>query len=190
MSARRTLAMLSLLACSACRHPIVPPESGVAGLSGAASVYTLANLHPDPRSETFSAANLQYLSLIPVCSEVALLQAWASSLQFEVKATGKRYWYVDHQASGEPFEQHLARYFGRACPQAELDALTPLEKDAVKRGVVVKGMRKQAVVLAIGYPPARDTPTLEFPRWRYWNASNSYFTVTFDRDGVVEDIFQ
>jgi hypothetical protein len=190
MRGRRTPAVLvSLLACGACQHPIVPPESGVDGLAGAAKVYTLANLHPDDRSETVSAANLQNLGLIPLCSEVVLLQAYAGSLQFEVAATGKRYWFLDHRASGEPFAKHLARYFGRACPQAELDALTPAEKDAVRRGVVQKGMRKQAVLLAIGYPPARDTPTLEMPRWRYWSASNRYFTVTFDGDGVVEDVF-
>jgi hypothetical protein len=189
MSGRRTLAAILLLACSACRHPIVPPENEVVGLAGATKVYTLANLHPDDHSETISAANLQYPGLIPVCSEVILLQAYAGSLEFKVAATGKQYWYGDHRASGEPFEKHLARYFGRACPEAQLDSLTPFEKDAVRRGVVLKGMRKQAVILAIGYPPARDTPTLEMPRWRYWSASNQYFTVTFDVDGVVEDVF-
>ena len=99
------------------------------------------------------------------------------------------YSYVEHPASRpQPFGENLARYFGPACPQAELDALTPLEKDAVRLGVVKKGMRKQAVILAAGYPPLRDTPSLDLTTWRYWISRTRYFTVKFDQKGVVEGV--
>ena len=187
----RSCARLVLLValCSGCRHWIVPPENAVEGLSGAAKVYTLTDLHVDDRSGTISSANLQYPILVPVCAEVGLLSAYPGALQFRVTATGQEYWYVEHQAGGGvPFDQQLAKYFGRACPQAELDALTPQEKEGVRLGVANRGMRKQAVILAMGYPPARDTKSLELPYWRYWSASNRYFTVVFNDAGAVEDI--
>jgi len=188
-SRARLLVLVAALG-GGCRHWIVPPENAVAGLGGGSGkVYTLTDLHVDDRSATLSSANLQYPLLVPVCSEVALLSAYPGALQFKVLATGAEYWYVDHAAgAGVPLGEQLARYFGRACPQAELDALTPQEKESVRLGVVTRGMRKPAVVLAMGYPPARDTRSLDLPYWRYWSASNRYFTVVFDDAGVVEDV--
>ena len=177
---------LVLVALAGCRHTIEPPELAVTGLGGAPKVYTLTNLHA--LDDKVSAANFQYPGLIPVCSEVSLLTAMDKYLQFRVAATGQEFWYNYHSAAGEPFPDHLAHYFGRACPEAELAALTPDERDAVARGVVHEGMRKPAVLLAIGYPPTRDTRTLELPTWRYWTTSNHYFTVVFDDDGRVEAV--
>ena len=54
--------------------------------------------------------------------------------------------------------------------------------------VVMKGMRKPAVILAVGYPPKRDTRTTELAVWRYWVSRMRYFTVQFDEKGVVEKI--
>jgi len=191
MTRKRALSLVLLVGlCSGCRHWIVPPEKAIAGLSGGGpTIYTLTNLHVDDRSGTLSSGNLQYPLLVPVCSEVTMLSAYPGALQFKVSATGGEYWYVDHRAGGGvPFDQQLAKYFGHACPQAEITALTPQEKEGVRLGVANRGMRKPAVVLAMGYPPARDTPSLDLPYWRYWSASNRYFTVVFNEAGVVEDI--
>lgn len=185
MSSRRVVIAALIALCAACRHPMVPPEKAVAGMAGATKVYTLTNLHADERDKVVSAANFQYVGLIPVCSEITLLAADAETLEFKVGATGRTFTYQNHGAAGEPLDQNLARYFGAVCPRAELDALTPVEKEGVRLGVAKNGMRKQAVILAIGYPPLRDTRTLELPTWRYWSTSMSSFIVVFDDDGAV-----
>jgi hypothetical protein len=173
--------------CGACAHHFEPPESGVPGLAGATKVYTLTNLHPD--GTKMYSANFQQPGLIPVCTEVTLLRVYDDWMTFKVNATGTEYAYVEHPASApEPFGENLARYFGSACPRAELDSLTPLEQEAVKQGVAKKGMRQRAVTLAIGYPSMRDTRTLELPYWRYWTSRVRFFMVTFDDKGVVEDV--
>ena len=182
----RLAALIAALALAACRHTIEPPESAVAGLREASPVYTLTNLHA--QEEKVSAANFQYPHVIPVCSRVTLLRALVDYLEFRVEASGKEYWYQNHEAGGEPFADHLARYFGPTCPEAELAALTPEEREAVQRGVVRVGMSKRAVVLAIGYPPRRDTRTTELPRWRYWTGSRSDFVVVFGDDDRVEAV--
>ena len=185
-----TRAVVSAVAlCAACKHaPTVPPTDVVPGLSGAAQVYTLTNLHPDDERVTLYTGNFQQPGLIPICSEVILTYADQWYLSFKVVATGTEYGYYEHPVAAEPLLTNAARYFGRACPQAELDALTPLEKDGVRLGVVKKGMRKQAVILAAGYPPLRDTPKLDAPTWRYWISRMRYFTVKFDDKGVVQAV--
>ena len=98
------------------------------------------------------------------------------------------YGYYDHPAAAEPLLQNASRYFGRDCPQAAIDALTPVEKEGLRLGIAKKGMRKEAVILAIGYPPLRDTPALDVKTWRYWSSRWRYFTVTFDDKGIVEKV--
>ena len=92
--------------------------------------------------------------MIPVCSEVTLLAADQKSLTFKVDATGSDYTYVNHRRGrGAARRRTWLATSAATCPRAELDALTPLEKEGVRLGVAKKGMRKQAVILAIGYPP-------------------------------------
>jgi hypothetical protein len=80
----------------------------------------------------------------------------------------------------------VARYLGQACPQEALDALTPVEKEGLRLGIAKKGMRKEAVILAIGYPPRRAA--LKQLSWRYDLPYDRSFTVYFDDAGVVERV--
>lgn len=178
---------LAALLFAGCQHPIEPPEGLVPGLSGAPKVFTLANLHPGDDGKIW-AVNFQRGGLIPVCSEVTLRRALPDSVEFLVVATGSAYTYGDDEGSGESFRDNLARYFGRACPEAALAELTPEERDAVRRGVVEPGMRKPAVIFALGYPPLAYTRTLELPTWRYWIGDQRTLLVIFDDDGKVEGI--
>ena len=181
MGARLALAVLLL---SGCKTPVTPPESRVAGLAGATRVVTLTNLRAN--DGRVSAMNFQAPELIPLCSPVTFVNAYADQVEFKVD--GREYLYVNYDGNGEPFDQNLAHYFGRACPDAALAALTPKEREAVTQGVVKSGMRREAVILAIGYPPPRDTRTLELPTWRYWRTGMQSFLVVFDDDGRVETV--
>jgi len=183
---RDRIALLIAVLAVACRHTIEPTEAAVTGLPADTPVYTLTNLHAE--EEKVSAANFQYPDVIPVCSQVTLLKAKKDYLEFRVDETGREYWYQNHGAVGEPFADHLARYFGPVCPQAELAALNDAERDAVRAGTVQVGMSKEAVILAIGYPPKRDTRSTELPRWRYWSGSRADFIVVFGDDGRVEKV--
>ncbi|HTO69467.1 MAG TPA: hypothetical protein VMR31_06365 [Myxococcota bacterium] len=187
MSAR-TAALLLAVLCAACTHT-AKDASIIRGLSGPPKLYTLTNLHAFV--DRVYAANFQSEVLIPVCSEVELLRYRTpprAFMTFRVVATDKEYEYDDHGAAGEPLFDHLALYFGRDCPQARLDALTTDERKAVSEGVVRPGMRKDAVILAIGYPPKASTASLESKRWQYWHDRWKKFFVDFDDAGVVAKI--
>ena len=182
-------AMAMATFAAACKHAPPPaPTDLIPGLAGAAKVVTLTNLHPDEERVTLYSGNFQQAGLLPICSEVTLTWADPSYLSFTVNKTGTEYYYYEHPLAAEPLLQNASRYFGRACPQAAIDALTPVEKEGLRLGIAKKGMRKEAVILACGYPPLRDTPDLDSPTWRYWASRWRYFTVTFDAKGVVEKV--
>lgn len=187
MTARRLLLAIAVLA--ACKHaPEIPPTEAIPGLAGAQQVYTLTNLHPDEQRVTLYSGNFQQPGLIPVCSKVTLLRADPTYLSFKLDSTGTEYGYYEHAVAAEPLLVNAARYFGRACPQADLDKLTAVEKEGVRLGIAKLGMRKEAVILACGYPPLRDTRSLALPNWRYWSSRFRYFIVQFDDKGVVVDV--
>jgi hypothetical protein len=59
---------------------------------------------------------------------------------------------------------------------------TPTEKFNIKKGTVIDGMRKKAVLMAYGYPPESSTPSLDDSTWTYWVARISRTTLHFDGD--------
>jgi len=187
MRAHFALAVAAVLVV-ACSHAPTRPPTAMLGLSADGKVYTLTNLHPDEDRVTLYSGNFQQPGLIPICSEVTLTYADTSYLSFQVAATGKEYYYYEHAVAAEPLLINAGHYFGNTCPKDKLAKLTPLEKKGVEQGVPLKGMRKEAVVLACGYPPKRDTPSLEADTWRYWSSRMRYFTVDFDAKGLVEKV--
>jgi hypothetical protein len=48
-------------------------------------------------------------------------------------------------------------------------------------------MSRNAVLAAIGYPPAIGTPSLESNDWKYWDSRFTTFVVHFV-DGSVQEI--
>lgn len=58
------------------------------------------------------------------------------------------------------------------------------ERDAIMVGRVVKGMSRDAVIAAIGYPPQHQTPSLSVNDWTYWSNRFNRFIVHFRNDRV------
>jgi hypothetical protein len=175
-----TLALLAL-ACAGSGTP-----HAFDALVGSPGVVTLVNLHPDEGRARLFAVNYQQDGLIPLCSPVVLLERDDEKLVFDVTATGRRYEYYFHKAAAEPFPDHLARHFGTSCPDAR-ETLTGTDLEGVERGVALVGMSKEAVVLAIGYPPRHVTPSLDADRWVYWTNRFNRIAISFS-DGQVRAI--
>ena len=53
---------------------------------------------------------------------------------------------------------------------------------------VTKGMSREQVLMAVGYPVSSENPNLDAKVWRYWLSSFAEFRVTFDDRGLVTDI--
>jgi len=148
-------------------------------------VYTLTNLHPDEGRGRLYSVNYQQDGLIKVCSPVRIEEVSAKRMTFTVLSTGRRYEYIFHRMEREPVEQHIGRYFGPRCPTETLQGLDAADVAGVQQGHVYQGMTRQGVILAVGYPPARTTPTLDSDVWRYWTSRFNSLEVYFQNGRVV-----
>jgi len=151
-------------------------------------VYTLVNLHPDNVRSRLYAVNYQQAGLIPVCSQVELLELKRKVLRFRVIKTNRAYDYINHKAAAEPFADHLRRFFGPDCPAEEITALSEIDQQGVRRGQALMGMSKRGVAIAIGYPPRHVTPDLDLDGWMYWKNRFNRVRITFDENGYVSEI--
>jgi hypothetical protein len=140
---------------------------------------TLVNLHPDEAHKRLYSLNYQQEGLMPACTKVRILSVTHKAMTLEVG--GAKYEYAFHEATKEPIAQHLDRYFGTSCPKAKIDALTGINKRGFTEGRVLPGMTKDAVILAVGYPPQHATPKLDFSLWKYWR--NRFMTTQVHFDG-------
>ena len=69
-----------------------------------------------------------------------------------------------------------------------LDKLSNIDRKGIKEGKVYSGMTKQGVRVAIGYPAAHRTPSLEANTWIYWRNRFQTMAVEFDDSGKVTHI--
>lgn len=60
-----------------------------------------------------------------------------------------------------------------------------LEINAIKQGIIVPGMSKDAVLVSFGYPSPVDTPDLGSNIWVYWEGFSKKFIVEFDSKGLT-----
>lgn len=157
-------------------------------LVGRRGVYTRVNLHPDERNRRLYSLNYLREGLIPMCSEVRLEEITPEALTFRVVQTGRQYTYFFHSTLGGHLTSHLDRVFGTSCDAAALDAMGDLDRQGVVSGRVLVGMSKEAVVLALGYPPAHTTPSLDSDMWIYWISRSNRTKVLFDDGRVVQII--
>lgn len=70
--------------------------------------------------------------------------------------------------------------------KVNLDNFTQLEREHIKSGTVAVGMRKNAVVAAIGFPPQIATMNLDANQWTYWSSRWNKFKVDFKDDKVIK----
>jgi hypothetical protein len=69
---------------------------------------------------------------------------------------------------------------------------TPLEKlppdlaASIRSGEMRRGMNKEQALMARGYPPAHETPSVEGDRWVYWSSRFVKQTVVFENDRLTQ----
>jgi hypothetical protein len=178
---RPVVAVLALLTMWA---PATPVRAQGYHLIGAPEVYTQVNLHPDEKRQRLYSVNYQQPGLLPLCTRVTIESVTSGEMVFAVVDGGRKYTYIFHNSLQDPIAKHLDRYFGVTCNRARVDALSKIDRDGVLAGQVRIGMSKDAVILAIGYPPEHMTPRLDAGPWRYWKNRFNTFLVHFEGDVV------
>ncbi|MCB1790230.1 MAG: hypothetical protein KDJ24_08025, partial [Gammaproteobacteria bacterium] len=81
------------------------------------------------------------------------------------------------------FAQAMERTFVKEDFDALTAGLQAEEIAAIRKGMLVRGMSKRAVLICYGYPPSHHTASLDGSKWLYWASRNGRFAVTFDPEG-------
>lgn len=123
-------------------------------------------------------------SMIPVNSEVRIVDTTASTITGEVIDSGRRFTIINvAEYSKEDIEGIYNRYFDSE--SRNLGRFSGAEREAIKAGDIEKGMSKDAVLVARGYPPAHRTASTEMNSWRYWKGRHNTMVVRFDNGRVA-----
>ena len=84
----------------------------------------------------------------------------------------------------ETLQQWLGQIIVAEDPRNKLVAFSPTVREAIRAGKLVKGMTRDQVIMAVGYPQTSEKLPLDGPHWRYWWSGFSPYYVYWSRDKV------
>ena len=160
------------------------------GVSSDEVVYTKNNTHYYRSGEKNMGCVVHYTDnkthgFLPCNTKVSL------------KSYGAGY-YIKPLDGGDPVRFKYPPKWGGAISMKEYIALTTLpnatsyshlseiDQKGIKKGIAYKGMSKEGVVVALGYPAQTYTESLKSDKWRYWRNRFSKRIITFENNIVVD----
>ena len=70
----------------------------------------------------------------------------------------------------------------------KIDQLSQIDKVGIDKGVVMEGMSKEGILIALGLPPIFVNPSpYRSLTWNYWFNKRNRFKVSFDSNGKVSN---
>lgn len=154
------------------------------GVNPGETYYTQFSLFQEKNN--FRTTNYRRGGLIPINTPVSLVSMDSSDIVVKLRDSGQNLNIENVQKhTNEDIQQAFKKILDKR--KVDLNQFSKEEQQNILAGQVTKGMRRKAVLAAIGYPPANSTPTLETSEWMYWNNRFDRFIVRFKGD-VVEQI--
>ena len=80
------------------------------------------------------------------------------------------------------------RYIVAEDPRAKAAGYPAKVREAIESARVTRGMTREQVLMALGYPISSENPHLDADAWRFWLSSFDEFQVLFDGAGKVRDV--
>lgn len=160
------------------------PGQAATGMAPALAGYTCCNLHYD--GDWISDANWSSLPMLPAGASIRVLEYGRYRVMAEIDGRKMRLG-LDYGRQ-QPLEEWARKLVVQDDPRARIARWPAPVRDAVRAGKVAIGMSKEEVIVARGYPPAHQTPSLDLPQWKYWHTSFGSFLVVWDSSGRVKDV--
>ncbi|MBO9513458.1 MAG: hypothetical protein J7549_05010 [Variovorax sp.] len=73
-------------------------------------------------------------------------------------------------------------------PAPKIASFPPKIREAIKEARVTKGMTRDQVAMAVGWPISSENPKLDAEIWRMWISSFAEYQVVFDKAGRVREV--
>jgi hypothetical protein len=134
---------------------------------------------------TYVTTNYSRGDIVPINTPVKLVSLSGSKIVLKRIDTGAEL-KVDNV---EKYSKKSVAEVARLMLAAEK---TPIEKlptelaNDIRQGEMRRGMTKELVLMARGYPPAHETPSLDGDRWVFWSSRFVKQTIVFRNGRLVE----
>lgn len=171
------------LLLSACQKPLKPDELP-SSIQIGSDYYTQFVIRYE--KGVHKTTNYRRGAFIPVNTKVRLAEITNKIIKVKLEPGGQELEVrnvIKH--TNDDTIQAFEKLFGKN--KVNLSGFTKLERENIKNGTVAKGMRKKAVLVAIGYPPQIETMSLDSDQWTYWSSRWNKFIVHF-KNGKVDKI--
>jgi len=177
--------LLVAVAVGGCPRPEVPnPLVGQ-------TRYLCCNLHYE--APEINDANYLRGALVPFGTRVDIIKVKKTRITFQPVGHPPLTLALKYGEKTLTMEQYLDRLFLPDDPRTPLAPPGHDKKQAaenakrrklIEEGIVEKGMTKREVLMALGYPPAHRTPSLDASSWTYWQNRWATMAIHFDGDKV------
>ncbi len=133
----------------------------------------------------------QGTDIIPAGTEVNDVRLWDQSrdspLYFTTVKDGRKYTigFTKRWHPKKSMEDYRDMMFTTKNFEALTEGLSEMEIDAIKKGVLVNGMSKRAVLICYGPPPEHYTPNQNASTWYYWANRKDKIEIKFYQDGKL-----
>jgi hypothetical protein len=176
------LVMFSLVSC----NKALKPEELPTNIAVGATYYTQFVIRYEKGAHL--TTNFRRGASIPVNTSVKLLNITSKTIEVEVDNSSQKLLVKNvEKHTGDDVYRAFDKLFAKK--KVNLSKFTALERTHIENGTVADGMRKDAVIVAIGYPPITETINLDSNLWVYWSGRYNKFNVHFKNGKVsrVED---
>jgi hypothetical protein len=129
--------------------------------------------------------------IIPAGTEVKDIRLWNkrrdSNLDFKTVKDGRKYTigFTIRWHPKKSMEDYRDMMFTTKNFAALTEGLSTVEIEAIKKGVLVNGMSKRAVLICYGPPPEHYTPDQNANTWYYWANRRDKFEIKFGPHGKL-----
>lgn len=155
-----------------------------------AALFTRCNIWYE--KSVISSINYKIGTMIPAGSEVRDIQfvergriRKVREIQFTVVESGMSL-AISYEARYNPnlsIEEVKDRFFSKKTLKELTEGMSEKELECIKTGVLREGISKAAVLVAYGYPPSHQTPSIDADAWKYWTHRFREKTIYFDENG-------
>lgn len=125
-------------------------------------------------------------TVIPAGTPVKVLGYGHYRVKLEI--AGKKQAIGNDYSRDLPLNVFAKRYVADDNPVDKLIQYPEPIRAAITSARLVKGMTREQVLMAVGYPVSSENPHLDSNVWRFWLSSFAEFRVRFDDQQHVRDI--
>jgi hypothetical protein len=153
----------------------VPPFQG----------FACCNLHYDGRS--ISDTNYASLPMIPAGTPIEVVAY--DKHKANIKVDGKPLQLSQDKSSDVvALGTWVNQVVVKDDPRPHIHGYPPAVQEAIREGKVTLGMTREQAIVAVGYPLANETITLDAPAWRIYHARREPFDLNFRADGTLGSV--